>query len=530
MRKYWLIVCLACAVAFTANRITPASARINSTQTPAAPATPKPSPASAQQTQAAAAPAQVPCGCELPLPEVLAVVNGVRVTKADLGAQTQQSLKQIYEQVGEARRNAVRLLVNTKLLEAEAKKRGTTTAKLFEQEVVAKVVKPTDADALAFYNENKERISQSAGRAVEFNEIKTNIIEHLTGERQREATQRFAERLRAAAQVRVTTEVATPPANAAERARVFAVVNGEKITSANVEDDLRPLVFGAREQAYALVRGEVEMRINDILLEQEAQQRKVTTTALLETEVRAKAPAVTDAQARAFFDENKARINGTFEQVRPQLIEYLRQTENRKAERAFADRLRRAAAVQVFLKEPEAPAYQIATDDQPSKGNPAAIVTLVEFTDFQCPACAQAHPVLERLMGEYGDRVKLVVRDFPLAQHEQAFKAAEAAEAARAQGKYWEYAALLFANQSALQPDRLREYANRVGLDRIKFDSDLNSGRYADKVRRDLEEGSRVGVNATPTLFLNGQRVSDPSYEGLKAAIDAALKNAAAGK
>jgi protein-disulfide isomerase len=166
---------------------------------------------------------------------------------------------------------------------------------------------------------------------------------------------------------------------------------------------------------------------------------------------------------------------------------------------------------------------RISTDDQPSKGSATAPVTLVEFTDFQCPSCGAAHPILERLTAEYGDRLRLVVRDFPLEQHEFARKAAEAAEAARVQGKYWEYAALLFANQKALGVDKLKEYATQVGLDRAKFDAALDSGQYAEKVQRDYQEGVLLGVGSTPTFYINGRITNDRTYEGLKASIEKAL-------
>ena len=180
--------------------------------------------------------------------------------------------------------------------------------------------------------------------------------------------------------------------------------------------------------------------------------------------------------------------------------------------------------MQLFLAAPVPPTYKIATDDQPAKGNPNASVTLVEFTDFQCPSCAQSHPAVERLMAEYGDRVRFVVRDFPLSQHAEAQKAAEAAEAAREQGKYWEYVALLFRNQSALQVADLKRYAGEVGLDRARFDAALDSGKHAEAVRRDILDGEKVGVNGTPTFFINGRRTDERTYEVLKAALDAALK------
>jgi len=130
--------------------------------------------------------------------------------------------------------------------------------------------------------------------------------------------------------------------------------------------------------------------------------------------------------------------------------------------------------------------FTITTDDQPTKGSANASVTIVEFTDFECPSSARQHPVLDRIVSEFGDRVRLVVRDFPLLQHANARKAAEAAEAAREQGKYWEYASVLFRNQSALGVDKLKQYATELGLDRARFDASLDSGKFAEKVQRDV--------------------------------------------
>jgi protein-disulfide isomerase len=413
------------------------------------------------------------------------------------------------------------LQINTALLETEAKRRGVSAAKLLEAEVVAKTQEPTEADARKFYDENKARIPE------EFNAVKPDIITYLRETRQRELAAKLSDMLRAAAQVKKNVTEATPPATEAERARVLATVNGRNITSADVEDNLRPLVFSVQEEVYKLRRQAVELKVNDLLLNQEAQRRKMTTNALLDAEVTAKVIPVTDDDAQKFYDENKARIEGEFAQLKEQIVQYLREVETRKLTLALAERLQAAAQIRTFLAAPQPPVYKFATDDQPSKGNEKAAVTLVEFTDYQCPSCAKAQPALERLVAEYGDRVRLVVRDYPLSQHKEAQKAAEAAEAAREQGKYWEYTALLFQNQSALQTDKLKEYATRLGLDRAKFDAALDSGKFTESVRRDLRDGDRAGVAGTPTIFLNGSRVAETSYEGLKAAVDAALGAAA---
>ena len=461
------------------------------------------------------------CGCETGIPEVLATVGDVRVTQTDISPEVRKRVAGLQLQVVEARRRELDLQINTALLEAEAKRRGVPATKLLADEVVAKTQEPTEADAQKFYDENRARIQ------AEFKDIKADILNYLRDQRQRDVAAKLSDTLRAAAQIKKNVTEATPPATEADRARVFATVNGKNITSGDIEDNLRPLIFSVQEEVYKLRRQEVELKVNDLLLNQEAQRRKLTTNALLDAEVASKVPAVTDADAQKFYDENKARIDGEFAQLKEQIVQYLREVETRKATVALAERLRAAAQVQTFLAPPAPPVYRIATDDQPTKGGEKALVTLVEFTDFQCPSCAKTQPALERITAEYGDRVRLVVRDYPLTQHKDAQKAAEAAEAAREQGKYWEYAALLFQNQSALQTDKLKEYATRVGLDRAKFDAALDSGKFSESVHRDLHDGDRVGVMGTPTVFLNGRRVADTSYEGLKAAVESALNSAA---
>jgi protein-disulfide isomerase len=151
-------------------------------------------------------------------------------------------------------------------------------------------------------------------------------------------------------------------------------------------------------------------------------------------------------------------------------------------------------------------------------------VTLVEFSDFQCPACGQVYLTLEELMKEFGDRVKFVMKDYPLSQHENAFKAAEAAEAARQQGKYWEYIDVLFRHQTKLELENLKQYARDLGLEQVKFNSAVDNGRYYEQIQHDLLDGEKLGVAATPTIFINGRRISDISYSGIKASLEKALK------
>lgn len=461
------------------------------------------------------------CGCEgTPLPDVVAVVNGVKITNAELDAQINDRIQELRKQVREARQQELDLQINTLLLEAEAKKRGISPGKLIDQEILRKAAQPTDAEALAFYNANKERING------DFTQNKNIIISYLAEQHEHERAGNFAGQLRTGAQISVLVKDVKPPANAQERAQVLALVNSQRLTAADVEESLKPIIFNVQQQVYQLRKDELDRKINDVLLEQEAQKQKVTTQALLSAEVTSKIKEATEAEARAFFDQNREQINGDFPQVKDQIVQYLKQQQQQQLESDFAARLRRSAALQIFLRAPVSPIFKVAIDDQPSRGNPSAPVTLIEFTDYQCPSCSREQPVLEKLLAEYGDRVRLVVRDFPLNQHENAMRAAEAAEAARAQGKYWEYTAILFNNQTALQEEKLKEYATRLGLDRQKFEAMLNSDLSLEKVRRDQQDGMKLGINATPTIFINGRRADDISYEGLKAQIEAALPKA----
>lgn len=504
--KMFFSLIFACSFVVVASS---AHAQVNRTQPSASP-TPK-APAPATQT--------LDCGCEdKPLPDVLATVNGIRISKLDISEETKKRIASLHQEVIEARQRELDLQINSILLDAEARKLGISTTKLLEAEVVAKVIAPTDAEAQAFYDQNKERIGR------DFASVKADIIGYLSEQRQRDSAKKLAERLRAVAALKISTEAVTPALTAAARARIFATLNGKNITSGDIEESLKPLIFSVQDSTYNFRKQEIELRINDVLLEQEAKKRAITTTSLLAAEVTAKVKPVSEADAQAFFNTNKERINGDFAQVKSQVIEYLKEAALRDAQSEFATRLRNAAQIQIFLTPPQQPTYKLAIDDQPTRGSATASVTLVEFTDFQCPNCAKQHPVFERLFAEYGTRVKFVVRDFPLAQYENSSKAAEAAEAAREQGKYWEYVGLLYRNQSALQVDKLKQYASTIGLDRVKFDAALDSGRFADKILRDRLDGQRIGVSGAPVFFVNGKRVTDPSYETLKAAIESNLK------
>jgi protein-disulfide isomerase len=195
-----------------------------------------------------------------------------------------------------------------------------------------------------------------------------------------------------------------------------------------------------------------------------------------------------------------------------------------KLENLYEKMLESSGAPAAALAPAAPPAREIAVGSAPVKGPKNAPVTIVEYSDFQCPFCSQAVPVLKRLGDEYGDKVRVAFKHLPLEQlHPQAKQAAEASMAANEQGKFWEYHDKLFANQRALDRASLEKYAEEVGLDAQRFKQALDSGKFRPAVEADTAEAFKVGANGTPTFYVNGQQVVGADYNRLKSLIDGEL-------
>jgi protein-disulfide isomerase len=173
--------------------------------------------------------------------------------------------------------------------------------------------------------------------------------------------------------------------------------------------------------------------------------------------------------------------------------------------------------------------YKALVEDAPVKGADAkhAKVTIVEFSDFQCPFCGRVEPTIDQVMKEYGNEVRVAFKQLPLPMHNNAHAAAEAALAAKAQGKFWQMHDLMFKNQTALDRASLEKYAAQIGLDVGKFKSDLDSGKWKQKVDAEMAEGNKIGANGTPNFFINGKNfVGAQPFEAFKAKIEEAAKDA----
>ncbi|HLD49129.1 MAG TPA: DsbA family protein [archaeon] len=159
-----------------------------------------------------------------------------------------------------------------------------------------------------------------------------------------------------------------------------------------------------------------------------------------------------------------------------------------------------------------------------TKGSKNSPVTLIEYSDYECPYCARAEATIKDVLDEYGSKIYFVYKDFPLPFHNNAQKAAEASRCALEQNKYWEYHDALFKNQQSLDTNSLKTYAKSLGLDEAKFSECLDSNKYTEKVKQDMEEGQSKGVTGTPTFFVNGKiLIGAQPFDAFKEIIDKEL-------
>ncbi len=234
-----------------------------------------------------------------------------------------------------------------------------------------------------------------------------------------------------------------------------------------------------------------------------------------------------DVEIAAWYEANRSRVGGrTLEQVRPQVAQVVRMAKRVAALDSIEARLNRERNVTVHLQP-----LRLDVDDPeaPAKGPANAPVTLVEFSDFQCPFCARFYPTLHRLAETYGDKLRIVYRQYPIASlHANAIKAAEASLCANDQGKFWEAHDLMFQEQNRLTVRELKVMANRLGMNQQEFDRCLDTGKYTEKVQNDIAAAGRVGANGTPALFVNGIPIEGGAvpYETVARAIDAELARA----
>ena len=280
---------------------------------------------------------------------------------------------------------------------------------------------------------------------------------------------------------------------------VLAEVNGQKLTVAEFDQTEGTHLLQSRFEYYEAERKALDELIDKHLLADQAQRDGITVDQLLQREVYSKlAPDPTDDQIRVYYEGMDSEK--PFDELKDKIRQHIHDARLSKAKTAYLKTLRSQAKIVIGLAPPSA---SVDLSDAFVEGNKDAPVVVVEFADYQCPYCQRVHPELDQLRKEFGNKVAIAYKDFPLPMHPYAMKAAEAARCAGMQGKFWEFHDILFTDKK-LEVKDLKEQARLLHLDGDRFDSCLDSGQTAGSVERDAEEGRRLGLTGTPSFFVNG--------------------------
>jgi protein-disulfide isomerase len=220
------------------------------------------------------------------------------------------------------------------------------------------------------------------------------------------------------------------------------------------------------------------------------------------------------------FASGDERYEPFIRKVKNKVVEMQKTSYVREKKDEFMDELRSKADIEILLERPELIKLAITPDDDPSMGSHDAPVTIVEFVDYQCPFCSKGTKILKEFVSKKNNNIRLIQRDFPLPSHKDARMAAEAAECANEQGKFWDYTELLFSNQQSLADENLQAYAARVGLNRKQFRDCLHGRLQRQEVDKDIVDAKMAGISSTPSIFINGYYIAGiPSLEYLEEVV-----------
>jgi predicted DsbA family dithiol-disulfide isomerase/Skp family chaperone for outer membrane proteins len=316
------------------------------------------------------------------------------------------------------------------------------------------------------------------------------------------------------------------------------VVNGQAITGDQVLkaaaadlqrlESSRPDDSTQRERLQILHKA-LDAIVEDRMIALEAARQQVTSQQIIDAEIESNVVVPSDKEVAAFYEKNKARIPGPRDEALPQLRRQMTEQSRTRFRDALMRRLKREYGFRSYL---EPLRTEVATMGHPSRGPAAAPVTIVEFSDFECPFCYGLYPTLRMIEKNYADQVRIVYRQFPLNNiHPRAQKAAEASLCAHDQGRFWEMHDSLFGFQEQLGVAALKQRAEELKLDTAAFNTCLDSGEKIDAIKADMADAAKAGVTGTPTFFVNGRMMlGNQPYAEIRTIVEDELQRAAGKK
>ncbi|HEX5691292.1 MAG TPA: thioredoxin domain-containing protein, partial [Roseiflexaceae bacterium] len=287
-----------------------------------------------------------------------------------------------------------------------------------------------------------------------------------------------------------------------------ATVDGKVIALEEVDRTIGASVAALQEQIYQLRRQRLDALIAEHLLAKEAERRGTSVAELLDREVDSLAGPIADSEIKRFYDANKARLPQLDASLRERIRAHLKDQAAQARRAALVAKLRGQSTVAIHLQAPPVYRATLNLDGAPSKGAVDAPVILVKFEDFHCPFCKEVQRTLGEIAARYGERVRIVHKDYPIdALHPQARLSHVAARCAHEQGRFWAYHDAIYAAAPKASPEDLKGFARRAGVELGRFEACMSSGKYAAAIETDIAEGAKAGVTGTPAFFINGRLI-----------------------
>jgi len=301
---------------------------------------------------------------------------------------------------------------------------------------------------------------------------------------------------------------------------VVLEIGGTKITAEDVDRKIPGRLLQARFTHYQAERKALDEFVEVYLIEQAAKAENLTVEALLDKHITkaAMGPDPSEDVLRTIYE--LSATPEPYEKTKVQIVERLRQARLAKAKNTYIESLKSKANVAILLAPPRTDVPLTKTQIRGSENAP---VMLVEFADYECPYCQMVQPAIDQALKAFPGKVAFAFKDVPLPMHANAPKAAEASHCAAAQGKYWEYHDLLFSSKQ-LDIGQLKEHAKALKLDSAAFDKCLDTGATSEIVRAQMNEANDLGLNSTPSFFVNGRfSQGNLSFEQIRQMIEEEL-------
>ena len=305
---------------------------------------------------------------------------------------------------------------------------------------------------------------------------------------------------------------------------VVAKYDGKTLTASDAFKSIQSRVTELEEEIYRTKTQAINGIIEEQLLASESKKQSLSIAQLLEKETGGEVGDVSNEEVENFLTSKGLSLDDP--RIRKDDVkDYIKYSRKAAKKQSYVDKLKEQANVKVLIDAPKTPTFAVETEGYPTWGNANAPVTLVEFSDFQCPFCSKALPTLKQIKEAYGpDKVKIVFRDLPLPSHGRAKPAAMAAHCANDQGKFWEFHDRLFENQDALSDEDLKNHAEALELDTEAFASCMETNKHEALVEKSRRDAEAMGISATPSFLVNGHLIKGAQdFSRFKEKIDQAL-------